>query len=517
MRMLEHKDVFNDLNYLVIDEVHERAIDTDFLLIVLRRLLKDRSNLRIILMSATVNAEKFARYFANDFGEVPIVNVPGRTYPVEIKYLEDIVEMTHYVPNKSKGSANVDEDFDEPESDSEATKTYITALKQYSNHTRDVVSKFDEYRIDYDLILKTILFVANDSRLQIYSRAFLIFLPGIAEIRRMMYNYINSSSYFGSGWEVNILHSSISGQKQERAFVVPGRGIRKIVLSTNIAETGVTIPDITTVIDTGKEKIMRFDERRQMSKLTESFISRASSRQRQGRAARVQAGLCMKLYTRDRHDRLMSEQTIPEILRLSLQEPVLRVKLYNLGNIEETLSQALDAPPPKAIHRAVTALKEINALTPMEELTQLGRQLARLPLDVYLGKMMMLGFAFKCLDCVVSIAAIITSKSPFLSSDQSRAAADKARLAFKRGEKLSMLKGLRLTLIGDSDLLLLWNVYTAWRRAAATSKAQEFLRKNLLSGQVLSLIEDQKTHLLVSLVEAGLLLLDESEISSLRR
>ncbi|KAL9108998.1 MAG: hypothetical protein Q9227_006238 [Pyrenula ochraceoflavens] len=198
----------------------------------------------------------------------------------------------------------------------------------------------------------------------------------------------------------------------------------------------------------------------------------------------------------------MPEQTVPEMLRLSLQDPVLRVKLHNLGGIEETLSQALDPPTGRNVRRAIEALKEVKALTQTEELTPLGRQLAKLPLDIWLGKLILLGVAFKCLDCAVTIASIMTSKSPFLGSDRFKSAAENARQLFRRG---------------DSDLLLLWNVYSAWRRTAATGRVQEFLRKNYLSGPTLSLIEDQKVQLLVSLAEAGNLQLDESEMNSLRR
>ncbi|KAL9108999.1 MAG: hypothetical protein Q9227_006239 [Pyrenula ochraceoflavens] len=252
MRMLEQKDALQDLKYLIVDEVHERALDTDFLLIVLRRLLKDRPTLRVVLMSATVEAEKFAAYFGN----VPAVIVPGRTFPVEVKFLEDVIEMTHYKSDQSGKTENPDDDVDTPESDSEVAKSHLTSSAKYSARTREIVSSFDEYRIDYELLLKTVLFIANNSQLQVYSQAFLIFLPGIAEIRRL-HNHITSNSYFNQGWKIHILHSSISGEEQEQAFLLPASGVRKLVLSTNIAETGVTIPDVTTVVDTGKEKVMR--------------------------------------------------------------------------------------------------------------------------------------------------------------------------------------------------------------------------------------------------------------------
>ena len=300
-----------------------------------------------------------------------------------------------------------------------------------------------------------------------------------------------------------MLHSSFSTEDLERAFLLPPSGRKKIVISTNIAETGVTIPDITAVIDTCKEKIMRFDDRRQMSKLTEGFISRASSRQRRGRAARVQPGLCFHLVSKLRYDTLMLEQSIPEMLRLSLQDAILRIKIWNLGAIEQTLQQAIDPPTPKNIRRATEALKDAGALTASEALTSLGRQVARLPLDVSLSKLAILGIILRSLDAAISIVAILSSKSPFLVSpyrnDQNSAASAKA--IFARGE---------------SDLLTIYAAYLAWQKASATNSVQNFCRKHSLSAQVLSQIEDQKIQLLVQVVDAGLIPFTDTEKSTLR-
>lgn len=444
MRMLENPNAFHDLRYIVLDEVHERAIDTDFLLIVLRRLLPDRPHLRLILMSATFDAEKFAEYFSRSGSIPPILKIPGRTFPVETKYLEDVIEMTRYKPGGQPANTHADNDaVNNATSDyeeDEMAKSTAAGLEGYSVQTRTTLSVYDEYRIDYFLITKAIAFVANDTKLQRYSKAFLVFLPGIAEIRRLQ-QIIESDFTFEHNWVVFVLHSSIAGEDQEQAFVQLSAGVRKIVLSTNIAETGVTIPDITTIIDTGKEKVMRFDERRQMSRLTESFISKASSKQRQGRAARVQPGLALKMYTRDRHDRLMSDQTAPEMVRLSLQDPVLRVKLYGMGGIEETLSQALAPPTTKNVGRAIDALREVKALTASEELTPLGRQLARLPLDIWLGKMILMSIAFRCVDCAITIAATLTSKSPFLDLTRTDLTVTNTRETFKRGKYTAAFEG----------------------------------------------------------------------------
>ena len=186
------------------------------------------------------------------------------------------------------------------------------------------------------------------------------------------------------------------------------------------------------------------------------------------------------------------------MLRLSLQDLALRVKICKLGSIEETLMEALDSPSPKNIRRAVDSLVEVKALTTSEELTVLGRQLARLPLDVYLGKLILYSSIFKCQDAGLTIAAILSSKSPFSAPLGSRSQADQARLAFKRGE---------------SDLLTIYNAYCAWRRVCKTGTKSEsdFCRKNFLVPQTLANIEDVKTQLAAALVEAGFLKLDGNE------
>ena len=142
---------------------------------------------------------------------------------------------------------------------------------------------------------------------------------------------------------------------------------------------------------------MRFDERRQLSRLTEGFISRSSARQRRGRAARVQEGLCFHLVTKHRHDNVLLEQQVPEMLRLSLQDPMLRIKVWDLGSIEETLNAAIDPPSRKNVLRAIEKLKDAGALTKNEALTALGRQISRLPLEVSLAKLAIFGVVFRCL------------------------------------------------------------------------------------------------------------------------
>lgn len=459
-------------------------------------------------MSATVNAERFSEYF----GGAPILKVPGRTFPVTELYLEDAVETTGYKADQS-GRKSVMINAEENDSDVDVTAAPTTAdnLRLYTERTRVIVSNMDERQIHYDLILQLLIKIATSNEYSDFSKAILVFLPGLGEIQRL-YNMILGHPMFGSGgrnrdsgWLVYPLHSTIASEDQEQAFLIPPPGMRKIVLATNIAETGITIPDVTAVIDTGKHKEMRFDEKRQLSRLVESYISRASAKQRKGRAGRVQPGICWHLFSRDRYERSMLEQQTPEIMRLSLQDLCLRVKICGLGNVEEVLTSAMDPPTAKNIRRAVDSLVEVKALTSAEELTPLGRQLAKLPLDVYLGKLVLLGSLFSCLDATVTIAALLSSKSPFIKpSVGSATEANTIRLGFKRG---------------DSDLLTSYNAYCSWRNVCLnrTIPEGEFCRRNYLSSRTLSGVEDLKTQLFASLVDAGFLTLTGAERNALSR
>ncbi|KAM0248259.1 hypothetical protein ACHAQJ_009525 [Trichoderma viride] len=496
MRMLEGSNDLHEVTHLVLDEVHERSIDSDFLLIVLKRLLKRRTDLKVILMSATVDAERFSAYL----GGAPVLNVPGRTFPVLVRYLEDAVELTGYVPSSSESDRLVDLDDDAIESEVDGLKSEMAqSLVGYTNRTRAVLAQMNEYQIDHDLIVELIARVSADESLLQYSNAILVFLPGIADIRSLN-DMLLGDPRFSQGWLVYPLHSTIAMEDQEAAFLVPPQGIRKIVLATNIAETGITIPDVTCVIDTGKHREMRFDEKKQLSRLIDTFISRANAKQRRGRAGRVQNGLCFHMFSRYRHDTLMSDQQTPEMLRLSLQDLAIRVKICKIGSIEETLGDALDPPSAKNIRRAIDALVDVRALTGAEDLTPLGYQLARLPLDVFLGKLILLGSVFKCLDMAITVAAILSSKSPFSATFGQQQQANNARAAFRRA---------------DSDILTTYNAYLAWKRVCQSNgnmgKEFQFCRKNFLNQQTLTNIEDLKGQLLTSLADSGFLSLTEEE------
>jgi ATP-dependent RNA helicase DHX29 len=257
MRMLEGSNDLREVTHIVLDEVHERTIDSDFLLIVLRKLMVKRPDLKVVLMSATVDADRFSKYLDG----APVLRVPGRTFPVQVQYLEDAVELTGYSLDNGQQEklTDLDDDVDvgdAPLSDS-AKAENTKMLRGYTSKTRNTIAQIDEYRIDFELVTQLLAKLAIDARFEKYSKAILVFLPGIGEIRQLN-DMLVGHPQFSSNWYVYPLHSTIASEDQEAAFLVPPSGTRKIVLATNIAETGITIPDVTCVVDTGKHREMRF-------------------------------------------------------------------------------------------------------------------------------------------------------------------------------------------------------------------------------------------------------------------
>ncbi|KAG8712172.1 hypothetical protein FRC09_020158, partial [Ceratobasidium sp. 395] len=482
---------FDEITHIIIDEVHERSIESDFLLIVLKSLMHQRPELKIVLMSATVDAEKVSTYFGG----------PSRTFPVQIQFLEDAVEFAKWTidedspyaqrkndkfsrsnkPSRLEWSEETaaveedDEDGDQP------TTAPVKLGKQYSKSTISTIDRLDERRIPYDLILRLLEKIClENSAHSRYSAAVLVFLPGLGEIRQLT-DVLGAHREFGSqSFRIYPLHSALPSENQTAVFDIPPPGVRKIVVSTNIAETGVTIPDITCVIDSGKHKEMRFDEKRQTSRLIETTIARSNAAQRRGRAGRVQEGLCFHLFTKSRHDNLMVDNPLPEILRLSLADLALRIKIMNVEigtSVEDVLSRALDPPSSVNIQRAVNALIEVKALTTQEQITGLGRQLSKLPMDVHLGKFLLQSVVLGCLDAALTICATLNAKSPFLRPFGFETQADAAKI---------------------------------WRRASANGQGavRKFCRESYLSYQNLQQIEDLRQQFMGYLMDSGFINVD---------
>ncbi|KAF8844041.1 P-loop containing nucleoside triphosphate hydrolase protein [Paxillus ammoniavirescens] len=516
---------FDEITHIMIDEVHERSIESDFLLVVLKSLLSQRPDLRIILMSATVDAEKLSNFFEG----CPVLHVPGRTFPVDTLYLEDAIQCTgwsicedspyakrrrdKYHQNKGRTDWDeptfIDEDEDDPLVDGEApVGVPITLAKRYSSHTEKTVELLNERVIPYELILRLLEHLCfEDKSLHSFSSAVLIFMPGLAEIRRLGDLLSEHPSFGDESWfRVYPLHSMFSSDDQNAVFDTPPAGMRKIVIATNIAETGITIPDITCVIDTGKQREMKFDEKRQLSRLVETFVAKSNAAQRRGRAGRVQHGVCFHLFTKQRHDTLLAEHPLPEMMRLSLSDLALRIKTMKVKigtSIEDVLCRALDPPTPINVQRAIAALVEVRALTPTEDITPMGRLLSKLPTDVHLGKFLLTAVVFRCLDPALTIAASLNSKSPFITPLGLELEADRAKNAFR---------------VDNSDFLTIHNAFASWRRASANSGfVRKFCRKNFLSHENLLQIEELRQQFLGYLVDSSFIDVDMSFVKELSR
>lgn len=505
LRKLQEDGLLADVSHVIVDEVHERSVQSDFLLVILKEILQKRSDLHLILMSATVDSDKFSTYFTH----CPILRISGRSYPVEVFHLEDIVEETGFILEKD--SEYCQKFLEEEEeitinvtSKAGGIKKYQECIpvqsgaspelspfyQKYSSRTQYAVLYMNPHKINLDLILELLVYLDKSPQFRNIEGAVLIFLPGLAHIQQLYDLLSNDRRFYSERYQVIALHSVLSTQDQAAAFMLPPPGVRKIVLATNIAETGITIPDVVFVIDTGRTKENKYHESSQMSSLVETFVSKASALQRQGRAGRVRDGFCFRLYTRERFEGFL-EYSVPEILRVPLEELCLHIMKCDLGSPEDFLSKALDPPQPQVISNAMNLLRKIGACEPSEpKLTPLGQHLAALPVNVKIGKMLIFGAIFGCLEPVATLAAVMTEKSPFITPIGRKDEADLAKSSLA---------------VADSDHLTIYNAYLGWKKAQQEGGFRSeisYCQRNFLNRTSLLTLEDVKQEL-VKLVRAA--------------
>ncbi|KAJ1345206.1 hypothetical protein BSLG_000720 [Batrachochytrium salamandrivorans] len=504
LRRMESDTMLAGISHVIVDEVHERTLDSDFLLFLLKRLLYFRPDLRVVLMSATADADFFSAYFERGSGIdlVPSIIVPGKTFPVDIHFLEDAIQKSGYVLSTSSefaiqpkgGHQNskiirvsgrggtsysmtaVWEQTIRPMDDD----LYLEAQEEeaYDKTTLRTVSLMDPRKVNYELIEHLIYYIIGEESEQGVNTfgSILVFLPGFAEIRR-----------------VNELLESRSKERVGPKLW----GSRKIVLSTNVAETGITIPDVVYVIDSGRAREVCYDERRKMRRLADVLISKANCKQRAGRAGRVRPGQCFHLIPRATFDSLPASRP-PEMLRLELEEICLRARAilgpYACSGSLSTLFSSMPEPPPETrVQRSLDLLNMVKALDNNENLTRLGRLLANLPLDVRLGKMLLFALFFNCLEPVLTICAVLSlGKSPFLSPIGQKGQASEVHDAFRRA---------------NSDLLSYAYVFDRWLSIVQKSKrsvdAKQFCDTFFLSSQNLEYIRSTREQLRRSLISLG--------------
>jgi ATP-dependent RNA helicase DHX57 len=457
-------DALADVSHVVIDEVHERSLDTDFLMVLLRDVLQVRKDLKLILMSATLDAQIFKSYFAGKMS-VSTVEIEGRTHPVQDVYLDDILRMTGFAGGITE------------EGDEENTKepSMGAALRSVG------------MRINYDLISDTVQTI--DEQLGSQDGGILIFLPGLAEIDRTLKTLQHLHHIHALP-----LHASLQPAEQKRVFPPAPAGKRKVICATNVAETSITIEDIVAVIDSGRVKETSFDAANGMTKLEEVWASRAACKQRRGRAGRVRAGTCYKLYTKQAETTKMAERPDPEILRVPLEQLCLSVKAMGVLDVPSFLSRAITPPSTLAVSGALTTLHRMGAIDGAE-LTALGRHLSSIPADLRCGKLLVYGAVFGCLDACLTIASILTARSPFVSPPARRDEAKTARLAFAPG--------------GQGDLLCDLRAFELWTQKRAEGTPSSALRQwcdtNFLSSQTLFDINTNRRQYMSSLQEIGFL------------
>lgn len=294
------------------------------------------------------------------------------------------------------------------------------------------------------------------------------------------------------------LHSTLTSEEQALVFRRAPAGKRKIVLSTNIAETSVTIDDCVFVIDCGQMKEKRFDSNRNMESLELVWVSRANAQQRKGRAGRVMPGIAIHLYTRHRYQYNILGQPIPEIHRVPLEQLLLRIKtLPNFDNrsLDMVIRGVIEPPTDENVNSAITRLQDVGAFDDDQCLTPLGVHLATLPVDVRIGKLMLFGAIFQCVDSVLTIAACLSHKSPFVSPFGKRNEADARKKEFA---------------ICNSDHLTVLNAYKRWREANKRSKyaGKMFAEANYLSWKTLDTLVEMKYQFLELLISIGFVPID---------
>jgi ATP-dependent helicase HrpA len=363
---------------LVIDEAHERSLNIDFLLGYLKRLVESRKDLKLVITSATIDAERFSRHF----GGAPVVEVSGRLFPVEVRYRPV-------------------EGDEEDTTREEEERALAEAVEDLCREGEGDV---------------------------------LVFLPGEREIRDAAETLRKRNL---RAVEILPLYGRLSAGDQDRVFK-PGRA-RRVVLATNVAETSLTVPRIRYVVDTGYARVKRYSYRNKVEMLRVEPVSQAAARQRAGRCGRIAEGVCVRLYSEEAFAK-RPEFTDPELLRSSLASVILRAKSLGIGEVEDF--PFLDPPSPRAIADGYALLTELGAVDESRTLTPVGRELARLPLDPRVARMLVAARAEGCLAQVRIIAAALSVQDPRERPLDKAAAADErhARFADERSDFLGFLK-----------------------------------------------------------------------------
>ncbi|WP_434779555.1 ATP-dependent RNA helicase HrpA [Neisseria sp. Ec49-e6-T10] len=379
----------NQYDTIIIDEAHERSLNIDFLLGYLKKLLPKRPDLKVIITSATINAERFSEHF----NHAPVIEVSGRTYPVEILY-RPLLSLE-----------------DEDDAEAQIEEAIVDAAQELS---------------------------------RMGSGDILVFLPGEREIRETA-DALRKSAL--NRYDILPLFARLSNEEQQRIFKSGGN--RRIILATNVAETSLTVPGIHYVIDTGLARIKRYSTRAKVEQLHIEKISQAAAKQRSGRCGRVASGVCIRLY--DEQDFLnRSAFTDPEIIRSNLAAVILKMASLRLGEVKEF--PFLEVPAPKLIADGYQVLHELGAVTERNDLTALGKELAKLPIDPKIGRMLLAAKKHLCVKEMLILVSALSIQDPRERPFDAKDAATKAHEPFQNK---------------DSDFLSFLDLWAFFQQALA--------------------------------------------------
>lgn len=411
---------------LIIDEAHERSLNIDFLLGFIKRILPKRPDLKLIITSATLDAERFAEHFGrvgtgeNESTPAPVVNVPGRTFPVEVRYRP--VETDDSKPNRQSDWLGA------------AAAAACDAVRAPTT----------------DGSLGDVL----------------VFLPTERDIRELaetLRGRLNSEIQ-SNRMEVVPLYGRLSVEAQNKVFQ-PTKA-RRIVLATNVAESSLTVPNIRTVVDPGLARISRFAVKSKVQRLPVEAVSKASCNQRAGRCGRVGPGICIRLYSEEDFES-REPYTSPEILRTNLASVILQIEALGLGRIDEF--PFIEPPRQQAIVAGTKTLFELGAFDADRRLTEIGRQLSRMPVDPRIGRMLLAAHDEGCLSDMLIVAAALEVRDPRDRPPEKRQAADEKHAQFA---------------VEGSDfmtLLSMWSTLHEQQKKLSKSKFRKWLNENFLS------------------------------------
>jgi ATP-dependent RNA helicase DHX57 len=486
LRQLQCNGALDCITHIVIDEVHERNLDCDVLMALLRHALKTTPNLRVVLMSATLDADRFAAYWGENTSRL---HIPGRTFPVEDFMLEDVLDLTGYIPPK-KGKKklfnynsqsrprkstpwNDSEVSDgEDQKEEEESQEEKSSPKTGGNFGGNVppleerVKRVDEAHFDYDMLGQLVKYIIRNNTMG-NDGSILVFLPGAPEINQAK----TAIGRITGGLNVILLplHGGLPPKDQNAVFRSYGNDT-KVILSTNVAETSITIPGCTVVIDTCREKQSTYDPTNRMPMLVEHFASKASLKQRRGRAGRVRPGKCYKLISKATHSKL-PDHTAPEITRCALDQTLLSLLFLGVERGNGTfLRNLLDPPSQGSVDAAIFSLWKVGALEHWAgknelRLTPLGMHLAGIPAPPVVGKILVMGSILGCRRAALAMAAgISTGRSPFLKIDLRAKQADGSTGSMQEAKQRHVLdeRAKLLELSGNSDHAMLATAFMQW-------------------------------------------------------